>query len=141
MKTINTIQELRAERARLRIQKDFLEEEIRGNVNDIKTWFQPLEAVRRGAGKMLINEHNGIITDSIGQIVNLIGRRVIFRNSGIVTRLLIPYLMKNVTANIVSDNKDKILTWVFSFFSKNKNKNGHAADQHYYDKGTAHTDY
>jgi hypothetical protein len=134
------MQELRAERTRLRLERAYLESEIERNIQDIKHWLQPIEAVKRKAGKMLVNEHDGILSDSIGALVSLIGKKVIFRNSGIVTRLLVPFLMKNVTANVVAENKDKILTWIFSFLSKKEQKNGHPKEQHY-DKGTAHTDY
>jgi hypothetical protein len=141
MRTINTLQELREERTRLRLQRSVIESEIQQNVRDIKAWIEPLEIVKRKAGKMLVSEHNGMLSDSMGMLANLLGKKVLFRNSGFFVKLLIPFLMKNVTSNIVHENKDKILSWLMDKFVKLTAKHHTNDNGHHYDKGTVHTDY
>jgi hypothetical protein len=139
MRTINTLQELREERVRLRLQQSVLEAEIKQNIHDLKTWIEPLQIVKRKAGKMLVTEHNGLLSDSMGMLVNLLGKKVLFRNSGFFTRLFIPFLMKNITSNMVHENKDKILSWLINLFAKFTAK--HKDTKTYYDEGTVHSDY
>ena len=135
MKQINTLQDLRSERGRLRLQQSILEEEIKENIRGIKSDLAPLQLVRKGANKVLMTEHNGVISDSLGMLSNLFAKKVLFRNAGFFTRLLIPFLIRNLTSNIVHDNKDKILGWVSDIILKvgGRNKERHPA----YDKGTA----
>ena len=141
MKTINTLVELQAERLRLQVQKNKLEAEIITSVEEIRSnmssYLQPLKAMKENAGKLLINDSHGILPEVIGSLVNLIGRKVIFRNAGFVTKFVMPFMMRNLTSNFIGKNKDKILIWALELFSGSANKEKSAL----YDKGTANADY
>lgn len=141
MKTINTLSELHAERLRLKVQQSRFEKEIISSVEDIRnelsSYMQPLKTMKDSAGKLLINDSHGIVPDVIGSLVNLIGRKLIFRNAGIVTKFVLPYMMRNLTSNFIGKNKDKILIWALELFSGSANKEKSPL----YDKGTVNADY
>jgi hypothetical protein len=74
--------------------------------------------------------------------MNLIAKKVLLRNAGFFTKLFIPFLIKNLTKNLVHENKDKILGWVGEMIlrvggRKKQHSNGHHPA---FDKGTADID-
>jgi hypothetical protein len=122
MRTINTLEELKAERLRLKMRKALLETEIRNNFNEIKEDLKPLQLLTKGAGKLLSSKDNGIAGNSAGFLTEFIVKKLILKNSGFLTRLIVPYLAKNVASNVVEDNKPKIADWISGLLAKFMNK-------------------
>ncbi len=142
MRTINNIEDLRTERARLRMQRATLEEEIKVGFKEVKQGLHPLHLAKKGAQMFLLREKNGVVSDSVGLVADLIARKLIFRNSSLITKLIAPLLVKNVTSNVVHDNKDKILGWIGSILLKLDKKNKKPVHNHHpSDESTAHTDF
>jgi hypothetical protein len=118
MKTINTLAELKQERQRLYLHKAFLETEIKNDINDIKEQLKPLQLLTKGAVKVLSSKDNTLIGKSAAYVTNLIVKKVLLRNSGFISRLIVPYLAKNVAGNIAEANKPKITHWIEEIISK-----------------------
>jgi len=117
MRRINTLNDLKAERKRLHSRKTFLEEEIKKDFNEIKQSFEPIRLLAQGAEKTLISENNHLISSSAGQLAKFIARTTL-RRSGFISKLIVPYLIKNATSNFVERNKTKILSFAEILFSK-----------------------
>ena len=122
MRTINTIEELRAERQRLYMRKALLETEIRNDYNEIKEDLKPVILLTKGAGKLLSSKDNSIAGNSVGYLTELIVKKVVLKNSGFLMRLIVPYLAKNLASNVVEDNKPTIASWITGLVSKFMNK-------------------
>jgi hypothetical protein len=126
MRTINTIEELRAERQRLYMRKALLETEIRNDYNEIKEELKPVILLTKGAGKLLSSKDNSIAGNSVGFITELLVKKVVLKNSGFLMRLIVPYLAKNLASNVVEDNKPTIASWITGLVTKFMNKKAEA---------------
>jgi hypothetical protein len=122
MRRINTLAELKDERKRLMLKRLNLEAEIKQDMAGIRADLEPVLAFAKGAKNMLASHDNGILGNSAGKAANFIAKNTIFRNSGFITRLIMPFLVKNVTSNIVENNKSKIVDWVDDLLSKIRNR-------------------
>jgi hypothetical protein len=118
MMKINSLADLKTEQKKLLQRKMVLETEIITDFEKFKADLAPLTSFTKGAGNILVSKDNGILGNSLGAIANFVTRNVLLKNSGFVTRLIIPYLVKNSTSSLVEKNKSKIVDWVGNVFSK-----------------------
>lgn len=110
MRTINSLAELRQERQRLYMHKAFLETEIKSDFHAIKEKFKPLN--------LLASKDNSVLSNSVGSVADLLIKNVVLKNSGFLARLVLPYLAKNITSNVVEGNKPQIASWIDGLISK-----------------------
>jgi len=110
MRKVNTIEDLVSERTRLKLKQSMLENEIEGNITEIKDTLKPLNLIKNGLKNVThTKDDSDLISNSAGSIVEMIVRNVVFRNSGLITKWLLPKLVKNVTSNAVHNNKSFLL--------------------------------
>lgn len=126
MRTINTLAELKEERLRLQMRKVFLETEIKNNFNEIKEDLKPIHLIAKGAKKLFKGNDNTAVGDSVGYFTNNIVKNVLLKNAGFLSRLILPYLAKNVASNVVEDNKSKVADWVTGLISRFTHKKAEA---------------
>ena len=122
MMKINSVAELKAEQNKLRSKKVFLETEITTNLDKVKAELEPLRLLTKGARDFLVNKNNGILSNSLGSVANFLTKNVFLKNSGFITRMIIPYLVKNSTSNLVEKNRSEIVGWLGDLVSKFVNK-------------------
>lgn len=118
MMKINSLADLKTEQKRLLQRKEVLESEIITGFEKFKEELAPLSSFTKGARNILVSKDNGILGNSLGSIANFITKNVLLKNSGFITRLIVPYLVKNSTSSLVENNKSKIVDWVGNVFSK-----------------------
>jgi hypothetical protein len=126
MRTINTLAELKEERLRLQMRKTFLEAEIKTNFNEIKEQLKPLKLVAKGATKFFAGKDHSVAGDTAGYLTNVLVKEVLLKNAGYLSRLVLPYLAKNVATNAVDDNKAKISDWIQGIIAKFTHKKAEA---------------
>ena len=112
MKKIDSLSDLKAERFRLSQKKLFLENEIKNDFKLLKENFAPIQLFTDSAAKMLVNNNIGILNGFTALILDLVLKKVMLKNSGIITRLILPFLAKITANNLISENKTKILGWL-----------------------------
>jgi hypothetical protein len=117
MRRIDTLEELKAERKRLVLRKNFLEEEIKKDFKDIKAGLEPARLLSETAKRAVGSEENHFLGDSVGAVANMIAKSTL-KHAGFIPRLLVPFLIKNVTGKIVEKNKKEILGWFGSLAEK-----------------------
>lgn len=122
MQKVNTLAELKAEQKNLEVRRISLEREIKNDFEAIKAELAPLTSVKEGAKTLLISKDNSTLSNSIGKVADFVTNKVILKNSGYLVRLIVPFLVKNMTTNIVENNKSSIVDWVGNFVSKLKQK-------------------
>ena len=118
MQKINTLAELKAAKMNLEVRKTYLEAEIKKDFEDLKAELAPLKSVTKTAETVLVSKNNGILGSSLGQIANFVTKNVLLKNSGFLTRLIVPYIIKKTTSNIVENNKTSLVGWISSLASK-----------------------
>jgi hypothetical protein len=118
MRKIDTLADLKAEKKRLKFRKLVLEAELKQDLAGFKETLAPLAIVTRGAKTLLSSKDNSIVGSSFGNVANFLAKNILLRNSGLITRLLVPYIIKNATSNFAENNKSKILGWLEQFISR-----------------------
>ncbi|MEO8151074.1 MAG: hypothetical protein ABI723_25800 [Bacteroidia bacterium] len=141
MRTINNLEELKIERIRLTQKKMNLEVEIESDFKEIKHHFSPARLVPAGISNLVINRNHGVVNEGIGMLVDVLLRKVLFRNAGFITKLIVPMIARTAASNYVSDHKGKIINWVSDLILK-PGKKKRQADEVYkadniYDQSTA----
>ncbi len=139
MKKISSIEELRVEQKRLREKKALLELEIEDNYKAIKQDLSPLNFISSRVKKIVTSDQNGLVDNSIGGIVDFIFSKIIFRNAGLLTRIIVPFFAGNATKNFFHDNKTEILGWLGTWITKLRDKKGITSETVYV-KSTTDTD-
>ncbi|MES2285113.1 MAG: hypothetical protein V4547_05440 [Bacteroidota bacterium] len=122
MMKINSLADLKIEQKRLRLRRVVLETNLISDLAKLKEELEPLRSFTKGAGNILVSKNNGILGNSLGSIANFITKNVLLKNSGFITRLIVPYLVKNSASSLVENNKSKIVDWVGNVISKLANK-------------------
>jgi hypothetical protein len=118
MRTINTLAELKAERRRLILHKEFLEAEIKKDVQEVKKQFAPLTLITKG----LASHENSAFGSGVGAITDLLVKNVVLKNAGFLTKMIVPFLAKNAAANYAEAHKTEVFSWVENLISKFRKK-------------------
>jgi hypothetical protein len=123
-KRINTYNELLEEKARLealfREQKAVIRTDIRG----IGEEFRPVTSAASFLGKMVTREGgNFFLNASTNKLIDIVFKKLLLARTGWITKLVVPFLMKNYSSHIISENKATIWSKLLSFIGK-KHANG-----------------
>ena len=123
-KPIRTYEELLEEKARLKSLLTAQKELVHQDIKAIKMELAPVRSAIAMVGKLTTKENRyGMLTIAADTIIDLVIKRMILSKAGFITRLAVPFFMKNFSSHVIADNKDKIISKLSSWFGK-KNVNG-----------------
>ena len=122
---IDSYEDLLKEQARLKLLLQAQKELVRADINQIKQEFvAPVRSAISYVGKFATKEKgNWLLTTAADTVIDIVLKRIVLSRAGWVTKLVIPFFMKNFSSHIIADNKDKIVNKLFSWIGK-KNENG-----------------
>ena len=121
-KRIPTYNDLLEEKQQLEVLLKAQKELIRYDVQQLKAEFQPAIKTFSLLGKIFTKDRsNALLTTGTDTVIDLLVKKVILGRAGWITRLIIPYFLKNVSSHVIADKKDGLLQKVFSWFRKNQN--------------------
>jgi hypothetical protein len=104
----------------LRSQRELIQIEI----GLLKKQLRPAQMALQFVGKLTTRDmHNPLITQGANTVIDLLLKKFVLGKSGWITRMLVPFFVKNYSSHVIADNKDAIINKVASVFS---NKNGNA---------------
>ena len=106
---IQTIDDLRAERARLHNQMQLSKISMRNEVAAIKEELNPARQAVGVLNDVLISPKKGLLTLGVGLGVDVVLRRTILARAGWLTKLVVPFLVRNVAVNMVQKNGKSIV--------------------------------
>ncbi len=120
---ITTYDELLAEKERLQQLLKAQRELLRADIQDIKTEFAPLKAAFSVVGKFTSRDKNNnwALSATANTLIDLVVKKMLLGRAGWLTKLAVPFLVKNFSSHILADNKDKLVRGFFRLFGK-KNK-------------------
>jgi hypothetical protein len=123
-KQIRTYDELMVEKERLKLLMTAQKELVRQDVNLIKDELQPVKKAISVIGKFTSKENRGsVLTVAADTVIDMFVKKVLLSKAGFITRMAVPFLMKNFSSHVIADNKDKIISKLASLFGK-KHENG-----------------
>ncbi|MEP7168148.1 MAG: hypothetical protein ABI855_02135 [Bacteroidota bacterium] len=139
---VSNINELRAEQTRLRLKKDFLEEEIKNDYEKIKQDFNPFHFLKMKTGQ-INNGENGMVNELLGTSLafglDFLITRLIFRKSGFLKKAVLSLLIQIAGSKILAAKSGTILKVIKDFIDKLKKDE--PDKNHSYDSTRAADDY
>jgi hypothetical protein len=119
--SIRTYNDLLTEKERLKALLQAQKQILRQDVEDIKAELQPVKNAISVVGKFTTRDKsNPLLTSATESIIDLVVKRMLLSRTGWLTKLVVPFLMKNVSSHLVNANQGKIFSKLFSFFGKKK---------------------
>jgi hypothetical protein len=111
----------------LKAQKELLVYDLR----EIKEHLKPASAALSFISKVTTREKGSfLVNESANKLIDLVVKKLILGKAGWLTRLTVPFLIKNYSSHFIADHKDDWTEKLFSWFS-HKNGKGKAAPQEY----------
>lgn len=135
---IETYQQLKEQQALSKLRLMELEERIKADYAEIKNDLKPINLLGSTLRSVLKSEKHGVVGDSIGFTVDLLVKKLLFRNSNFITKGLLSYVARNYANSMVTKNAENILDGVQSMLSKIKNRK--SQNGHPFDESTANVD-
>ena len=123
-KQIRTYDDLLEEKARLKMLFSAQRELVRQDINEIKLELMPVRKAISVIGKFATRDNRAqLITSFADTMIDIGLRKLIFSKAGFLTKLVLPFIMKNFSSHVIADNKDKIISKLSSLFGR-KHENG-----------------
>jgi len=106
MSKIQSYEDLLNAEAALQKSLELQRADIRAEVSHIKEQLKPLTSVVSFVSKLATRHHgnSALITTGIGIASDIIFKNVILKKSGWLTRLVLPFMMKNYSSHVFGEN-------------------------------------
>ena len=93
---------------------------IRDDLDGVKEGLKPIGNVMRTLGKLTTRDKTGAFANfGLDFSVDLLVRRILLARAGWFTKILVPYVIKNYSSHIISEQqRAKLLRKINSIFSK-----------------------
>ena len=125
-KQIKSYQDLLKEKEQLELLLKAQKELIVADIYDLKNEFRPAIDAVSFLGKIATRDKSDIlITGAANQLIDLVFKKLILARTGWLTRLVIPFFIKNYSSHFIGDHKKEWVRKLFSWIG-HKNSNGHA---------------
>jgi hypothetical protein len=120
MSKIKTYEDLLQEEQRLLTQLKATELLIRDDIAGVKEGLKPIGNVVKTIGKFTTRDKTGALANfGLDFSVDLFIRRLLLARAGWFTKILVPYVVKNYSSHIISEQqKAKLMKKISNIFSK-----------------------
>jgi hypothetical protein len=120
MNKIKTYEDLLLEEQRLLAQLKATEVLIRDDIAGVKEGLKPLGNAMKTISKFTTRDKTGALANfGLDFSVDLFVRKILLARAGWFTKILIPYLIKNYSSHIISEQqRAKLMEKINNFFSK-----------------------
>jgi hypothetical protein len=123
-KRINSYQDLLDEKQRLQSLLQAQKEIIREDIREIKEDLAPVRSAFSIASKFITRDrHNWVLNAGANTVIDLVVKKLILGRAGWITKLVVPFLVKNYSSHVISEKKGTMFSKLFSWIGK-KNANG-----------------
>lgn len=118
-RTISTYEDLLKEKARLTLLLSAQKELVREDIKEIKEELVPVKSAISLVSKLATKDRNNfLLTTAADKLIDLLVKKLVLAKAGWITKLAVPFLMKNFSSHVIADNKDAILGKIFSWIGK-----------------------
>ena len=110
MKKINSYDELVQRQHQMQELLTAQKELVKYDFDQLKTDLKPASAALKFVSNITsMDRSNPLINEGIDKVVDLVLKKVILARSGWITKLLIPFLVKNYSSHFLADHKDELI--------------------------------
>jgi hypothetical protein len=108
----------------LRSQKELIQIEI----GLLKHQLKPAQMALQFVNKITTRDkHNPLLMQGANTVIDVVLKKFVLAKSGWITKLLVPFFVKNYSSHIIAEKKDTVVNTVASVFS---HKSGNAKPAH-----------
>jgi hypothetical protein len=120
MSKIKTYEALLQEEQRLLLQLKATELLIRDDIAGVKEGLKPIGNAVKTANKLFTRDKTGVLANfGLDFSVDLLVRKFLLARAGWFTKILVPYVIKNYSSHIISEQqRAKLMEKISSIFSK-----------------------
>ena len=119
MKTnIQNLDDVRAERARLKNQIETSRMNLRHEFGVIKKELNPINQALGVVTDVFTTPRKGLLSMGVGFGVDTVLKKVILARAGWLPRLVVPFLVKNVATNYISNHKTSVVEGMLGWVKK-----------------------
>lgn len=119
MKTeIQNLEDVRAERARLKNQVETSRMNLRYEFGAIKKELNPINQALGVVTDVFTTPRKGLLSMGVGFGVDVVLKKVILARAGWLPRLVVPFLVKNVATKYISRNKTTVVEGMLGWVQK-----------------------
>jgi len=123
-KRIQSYQDLLDEKERLQSLLKLQKEAVRRDLREIGEELEPVRSVISLASRLITRDGSNLMLNAgTNTLIDLVVKKLLLSRAGWVTRLAVPFLLKNFSSHLISENKSSIMNKLFSWIGK-KNANG-----------------
>lgn len=120
-KTIKTYNDLCEERDRLKSLQAVQKQRVKESWEDLKNEFGPVKSAFGVIGKMTHRDNsNPLINAGINMATNLFITKFVLGRAGWLTKLAIPFVVKNYASHEFAEKGKKLFSKLGAFFSRKK---------------------
>jgi hypothetical protein len=117
-KRISNYADLLREEEELKLQLQLQRDQIRMDIDEIKEELMPAKHALTFVGKFFKKDRsNPLMTGGAGMVIDLIVKKLILSRAGWITRLMVPFFLKNYSSHLLSEKKiglwKKIKSWIW----------------------------
>lgn len=130
MKTnIQNLEDVRAERTRLKNQIETSKTNLRHEFGAIKKELNPINQALGVVTDVLTTPRKGLLSMGVGFGVDTVLKRVVLARAGWLPRLVVPFLVKNVATNYISKNKTSVVEGMLGWVKKATQNKSHKIEK------------
>ena len=97
--------------------------------NQLKEELRPATTALTFFSRIITRDKNNLLVNGgVNKIIDLVVRKLLLARAGWLTKLTVPFFIKNYSSHFVADYKDQFVERLFSWIS-HKNGNGKAAPE------------
>jgi len=123
-KGIHTYDDLIREKQQLEVLLQAQKELIVYDLGQIKKELEPAATALNFLGRITTRDKsNLLLSEGANKVIDLVFKKLILARAGWLTRLTVPFLIKNYSSHFITENKQ---AWMKKLFSWVSHKNGKA---------------
>jgi hypothetical protein len=120
-KRIQNYRQLLDEKERLESLLKLQKAAVNHDIQDIKEQLEPVRSALSLAGKLVTRDSSNLLLNAgANTLIDLVVKKLILSKAGWITRLAVPFLVKNYSSHFISESKDAIINKLLSLFGKKK---------------------
>ena len=129
-KQFSTYKELIEEKQKLEVLLKAQKELVRYDVQELKMELQPFRDAASNIRKLLTKDKTSLLLNfGSDAIINTVVKKILLGRAGWLTRLAVPYFMKNYSSHFLSEQKEKWLDKLAAWMHRNKNGKDHKKEE------------
>jgi hypothetical protein len=123
-KRIRTYQDLLDERQKLEQLLHAQKELVIQDFKEVKEELKPVREAITFIRKITSRDNTSfLLTTGASKLIDVLFKKVILARAGWLSKMIIPFFVKNYSSHVLAENKDKLLNKLFSWIGI-KNANG-----------------